>query len=109
MSHGALTQSLRLQLLEILENPMKILPARNIVICVTPPATPTKSGLLVPKDDKAKNEVGKVYVIGEGKPPIKIKVGDKVVYMKYTDNRVEIEGDEYNFINFKDICGKIKK
>ena len=86
----------------------KTLPAKNIVICTNPPAETSKSGLVIPKDDKARNEVGKVYAIGKGKLPIDIKVGDKIIFMKYVDNRVDVGGEEFNFISFKDICGKIK-
>jgi len=86
---------------------MKIIPSKNIVICTRPPQQATKSGLIIPEDDKAKNEVGKVYAIGAGKLPIPVKVGDQIVYAKYTDNKVSIQGEEYNFIWFKDIVGKI--
>lgn len=88
---------------------MKILPAKNVVICTKPEAKPTKSGLVLPDDDKAKNEVGKVYAIGKGKLSIPLKVGDEIVFRKYTDNKVDIDGDEFNFIDFKDIMSKIKK
>lgn len=86
---------------------MKILPSKNIIICLKVPPEKTKSGLILHEDEKARSEVGIVYAIGAGKLPMSIKIGDKIVYRKYTDNKVSIAGDEYNFIEFKDITGKV--
>ena len=89
---------------------MEILAARDTVVCQNPPDSKTKSGIVVPSGNEKRPESGIVIAIGEaGKDgtPIKMKVGDKIVFRRYSDNRIYIEGKEYNFIHFKDIVGVI--
>lgn len=90
---------------------MEILPSKRIIICTPPPAE-TSSGLSLATGDGKKTEetiLGKVFAIGEGKLPMDIAVGDTIVYRRYTDNKIFIETEEYNFISFKDIVGVVKK
>ena len=87
---------------------MNILPAENTVICKNPPESKTKSGLHLASDKKP--ELGVVVAIGKPDKerevlPIEMKVGDTIVFRRYADNRIFIEGEEFNFIDFKDIVG----
>ena len=89
---------------------MKIKAGFNTVICTNPPEEKTKSGLSLTTGDK-KPELGLVYAVGEPvddavKP--NVKVGDVVVFRKYADNRIFVQGKEYNFIDFKDIVGVLE-
>jgi len=77
----------------------KIIPAKNVVILTPPQDQKTKSGLLI-RDVENKTELGVVFCIGEGKRPCEFKVGDSIVFRRYTDNRVFIEGIEFNFVRF---------
>ena len=86
----------------------EILAAKRVVVCKNIQNHKTKSGLELTNTEN-KPETGEVVVIGQGKPPIEIKVGDQIVFRKYTDNRIFLEGVEYNFVLFKDILGVIKK
>jgi len=86
----------------------KILASKNVVVCINAKSQKTKSGLELANTDN-KPETGEVVVIGTGTPPIKIKVGDTIVFRKYTDNRIFLTGVEYNFVQFKDVLGVIKK
>lgn len=91
----------------------KIVAAANTVVCIKVEPEKTKSGLEIPvADGKNAPEIGKVYDIGpekkKGDLPIKVAVGDRIVYRRYTDNKVLINSEEYNFIDFKDIVGIIK-
>lgn len=54
-------------------------------------------------------EIGIVEVIGKGIKPVDFKVGDKIAYRKYTDNKIKVDGVEYNFINFKDILAVLDR
>ena len=89
---------------------MKILPAKEIVICVEAEQK-TSSGLDLgeAEKDKDKPTVGTVYAIGEGKLPLDVKVGDTVVFRHYTENRVFLDTVMYNFIRFEDIVGVVKR
>mgnify|MGYP001597679056 FL=1 len=77
----------------------KIIPSKNVVVLMPPEDQKTKSGIVLP-DTENKTELGVVYLIGEGKKPCDFSVGDSVVFRKYTDNRVFVEGQEFNFVRF---------
>ena len=76
-----------------------IIVSKNVVVLTPPENQKTKSGLIL-QDTENKTEFGVVYAIGEGKKPCNFQVGDSVVFRKYTDNRVFIEGQELNFVRF---------
>ena len=79
--------------------------AKKIVIC-TAAEEKTKTGLVLAGDEE-KPEVGVVYDIGEGTLPVKMIVGDKIVFGKYASNWVSIDGVSYNFVKFEDILGRL--
>lgn len=86
----------------------EIIASKNVVVCVNMKSHTTKSGLEL-NNTENKPETGEVVVLGEGKPPVPVKVGDTIVFRRYTDNRVFLGSTEYNFVQFKDILGIIKK
>ena len=60
--------------------------------------------------DKEKPEKGEVVAIGNGKlldngqkAPLTVKVGDKVMFKKYSPDEVKIDGVEYLIISEGDI------
>lgn len=88
---------------------MKILPSKKIIIC-TKPSNEISSGIIVSASENDKEpELGIVYAIGEGNLPLDVKIGDVIVFRRYTDNKILIETEEFNFISFKDIVGVVKK
>lgn len=85
-----------------------MIPAKKVVICEQVEQV-THSGLhLASSEDSKKPETGKIIAIGEGKLPVECSVGDTIVYRRYTDNKVSVNGKEYNFISFKDILAVVK-
>lgn len=81
--------------------------AKNVVVCKNAMTQKTKSGLELNHADN-KPEMGEVVVLGAGTPPVKLKVGDTIVFRRYTDNRIFLGGTEYNFVQFKDVLGVVK-
>jgi len=81
-------------------------PASKIVIC-EPLSDTSKSGLVMSSDGKDKPEQGKVIAIGKGDLPVKCKVGDVIVFQKYTENIIPIHGKDYNFVKFEHILAVI--
>jgi len=70
----------------------------------------TKGGIIVPDTAKEKPVVGEVVAVGPGKVSDdgktiapEVKVGDKVLYGKYSGTEVTIEGDEYLIMREADI------
>jgi co-chaperonin GroES (HSP10) len=86
-------------------------PANRVVICEAEAST-TESGLQLAQggDEKDKKpEIGKVIAIGDGKKPVDFEIGDTIVFRKYSDNRIVVRGQEFNFIDFKDVMAVLPK
>ena len=90
---------------------MKIKPlADRVVINPAPADEKTKGGIILPDTAKEKPVIGEIVAIGPGKVtddgkkvPPEVKVGDKVLYGKYSGTEVTIEGDEYLIMREADI------
>ena len=90
---------------------MKIKPlADRVVIKPSPAEEKTKGGIILPDTAKEKPVVGEVVAVGPGKVTddgkkvlLEVKVGDKVLYGKYSGTEVTIEGDEYLIMREADI------
>ncbi len=90
---------------------MKIKPLGDRVV-IKPAAAEekTKGGIILPDTAKEKPVVGEVVAVGPGKVAddgkkivMEVKVGDKVLYGKYSGTEVTIEGDEYLIMREADI------
>jgi chaperonin GroES len=90
---------------------MKIKPlADRVVIKPAQAEEKTKGGIILPDTAKEKPVVGEIVAAGPGKVtddgkkiPMELKVGDKVLYGKYSGTEVTIEGDEYLIMREADI------
>ena len=72
----------------------------------------TKFGLVLPDSaDKEKKEQGEVVAIGEGDKirKLNLRVGDKVMFGKYSGDEVEIDKVYYKFLKDEDILGIVEK
>ena len=74
-----------------------------------------KGGIIIPDTAKEKPQEGKVIAVGKGKVnedgkliPMDVKVGDRVLYGKYSGHEVKIDGKEYLIMNQDDIYGIIE-
>ena len=87
-----------------------ISPSRKIVLLKpTDSSTLGGSSIIVASDDKDKPLVGEVVSVGSGKMPLPMKKGDLVAYRRFGDSKMMVRGQEYVFVGFADILGKIKK
>jgi chaperonin GroES len=68
----------------------------------------TKSGLFVPDTAKEKPQRGIVAAIGDDKDVIKVEVGDRVLFPKYTGAEIRIEGDDYLIIESADLLAILR-
>ena len=75
----------------------------------------TQGGIILPDTAKEKPIEGNVVAVGEGrytddgkKIDMSVKVGDKVLYGKYSGTEVTIEGDDYLIMRESDILGIVK-
>ncbi len=74
----------------------------------------TKGGIVLPDTVKEKPQEGKIVAIGEGKRgddgkliPVSLKVGDKVLYGKYSGTEVTVDEEEYLIVKEDDVLGVI--
>ncbi len=85
---------------------VKIKPLSDRVL-VEPEAAETKtaSGIIIPDTAKEKPQKGKIIAVGNGKKdePITVKVGDTVLYGKYSGTEITVEGKEYLIMRESDI------
>lgn len=95
---------------------MKIKPIHsNVVIKPAKKAEMTKSGIVLPGTvDQERPEKGEVIAVGDGKmlndgtrAPMTVKVGDTVMFKKYSPDEIKIDGEEYLVITEEDIIGII--
>ena len=67
--------------------------------------TKTASGIIIPDNAKEKPQKGKVMAVGKGTKdsPMTVKVGDLVLYGKYSGTELKLEGKDYLIMSEKDI------
>jgi chaperonin GroES len=75
----------------------------------------TKSGIVLPDTAKEKPQEGEVVAVGKGRllengeiRPLEVKVGDKVLYGKYSGTEITINDQEYLILREEDILAIIK-
>ena len=69
----------------------------------------TKSGIIIPDTAKEKPRTGKVIEVGTDEELAEnIKVGDKIVFAKFTGDEIEFESKKYLIVSRSDILAVIK-
>ena len=65
----------------------------------------TASGIIIPDTAKEKPQKGTVVAVGDGKKdePMTVKVGDTVLYGKYSGTELSLEDKEYMIMRESDI------
>jgi chaperonin GroES len=76
----------------------------------------TKGGIIIPDTAKEKPIEGEVIAVGNGKVndegkirPLDVKVGDRVLFGKYSGTEVKLDGEEALILREDDIVGVIEK
>ena len=69
----------------------------------------TASGIIIPDTAKEKPQSGSIIAVGTGKvdEPMTVKVGNQVLYGKYSGTEVTINGTDYLIMKESDIYGII--
>ena len=70
----------------------------------------TKSGIVIPGQNKEKPQQAEVVAVGPGTEEVKmqVKVGDKVIYSKYSGTEVKLDDEEYIICKQDDILAVIE-
>ncbi|HNZ82605.1 MAG TPA: co-chaperone GroES [Sedimentibacter sp.] len=85
----------------------------RVVIKMTEAEEKTKSGIVLPGSAKEKPQVAEVLAVGAGitndeKKKDEIKVGDKVIFSKFSGTEVKIDGEEVIIIKLADVLAVIE-
>lgn len=89
---------------------VKIKPLADRVLVEPAPAEEkTAGGIIIPDTAKEKPQRGIVVAVGKGKPdePMTVKVGDTVLYGKYSGTELSFEGSDYLMMKESDILAII--
>ena len=94
---------------------MKIKPLADRVVVKPSEVEETKSGsIIIPDTAKEKPQEGEIVAAGSGKisdsgdvVKLEVKVGDKVLYGKYSGTEVTIENEDYLIMRESDILAVI--
>ncbi len=89
---------------------LKIQPLSDRVLVQPQEAeTKTASGLYIPDSAKEKPQQGKVVAVGKGKKDhdMTVKVGDIVLYGKYSGSELKLDGKDYLMMREDDILAII--
>jgi len=96
---------------------MKIRPLSDRVIVKRLEAeTKTASGIIIPDAATEKPDQGEIVAVGNGKVgddgkllPMNVKVGDRVLFGKYSGQAFKIDGQELLTMREDDIIGVVEK
>ena len=76
----------------------------------------TAGGIIIPDTAKEKPQEGKVIAVGPGAKsedgkitPMDVKVGDHILFGKWSGTEVKIDGVEYSIMKESDIMGIMSK
>ena len=78
--------------------------------------TKTASGIVIPDNAAEKPDQGEIVAVGEGKKndkgermPMDVKVGDIVVFGKYSGQTVKVDGEELLVMKEEDLFAVVEK
>ena len=90
--------------------------ADRIVVKVVNGEEKTKSGLYLPDTAQEKPQEGEVIAVGNGrvldngqKMPLEVKVGDRIIFSKYSGTEIKLEGEKFVIISERDVLAVIEK
>lgn len=89
---------------------LNITPLHDRVIVKPAPAEEKSAGgIIIPDTAKEKPQKGEVIAAGPGKKdePTTVKVGDTVLYGKYSGTEISIEGQDYLIMRESDILAVV--
>ena len=95
---------------------MKLVPLGDrVVLKALVAEETTKSGIVLPGQNKEKTQQAEVIAVGPGgmvngnEVKMEVSVGDKVIYSKYSGTEVKVDEDEeYSIVSQSDILAIIK-
>ena len=96
---------------------MKIRPLHDrVIVKRLESETRTAGGIVIPDSAAEKPVQGKIVAVGKGKiledgtvRPLDVKVGDHILFGKYSGTEVKVDGEEYLVMREEDVMAVIEK
>ena len=89
--------------------------ADRLVVKVVSGEEKTKSGLYLPDTAQEKPQEGEVIAVGNGrvldngqKMPLEVKVGDRIIFSKYSGTEIKLGDEEYIVVRQNDILAIVE-
>ena len=80
----------------------------NVLVKIKKQEKKTESGIVLPDTaDDERPQIGEVMAVGSDKEKIKVKVGDSVIFAKYTGTEVKIGNEEALILKAEDILATV--
>ena len=89
---------------------MKIKPlADRVLVAPSAAETKTASGIIIPDSAQEKPQKGKIIAVGPGtkENPVTLKIGDNILYGKYSGTEMKHDGADYLIMRESDILAVI--
>jgi len=100
----------------VLNNPFNVMATKvnpladRVLVEAAPAEETTKGGIIIPDTAKEKPQRGKIIAVGTGRvaddgkvTPLSVKVGDSILYGKYSGTELSLEGKDYLIMRESDI------
>ncbi len=95
---------------------MKIRPLQDrVIVKRIAEEEKSKGGIIIPDTAKEKPQEGEVVAVGPGGRdeagkliPVEVKVGDKILFAKYSGSEIKIDGEEHLIMREEDILGVVE-
>ena len=77
----------------------------RVIVKAAPAEEKTAGGIIIPDTAKEKPQRGTVVAAGPGKKdePVTVKIGDNVLYGKYSGTEIQVDGQDYLIMRESDI------
>lgn len=84
----------------------------RVLVRRMPEEMKTAGGIIIPDTAKEKPQRGEIVAAGKGRvqedgkvTPLDVKVGDKILFGKYSGTELKLNGEEYLMMREEDILG----
>jgi chaperonin GroES len=88
---------------------MKLKPLGDRILVEALPAENKVGGIYIPDTAQEKPQKGKVVAVGTGNTenPVTLKVGEQILYGKYSGTDIDYEGSDYLIMKESDVLAKM--
>lgn len=80
----------------------------RVLVRVVADESVTKSGIFLPDTAKEKPQRGEVVAVGDDTETIKVAVGDRVLFPKFSGTEIRLDGDDHLILESNDLLAILR-